>query len=839
MQGLTSAEALARLQEFGPNRLARQGRRTLFGIAFGVMRQPMFAMLLAAGLIYLLLGEPLDSALLLAFALLSVSITIVQETRSDRVLDSLRELASPHALVVREGTERRIPGGDVVPGDLVVLGEGERVPADATVITAQDLAVDESILTGESVPVQKHAPGLNEDIKIADPSVISGGTLVVRGTGTALVTATGSGTELGKIGKSLDSIDLEQPKLQQQLRWLIRDFGLIGLTVAICVVLLLGWKTGTWLPALLSGIAVSMSTLPEEFPLVLAVFLAMGAWRISRVGVLTRRGSAIETLGSATILCVDKTGTLTQNLMKLTVVTVGQVKYHPGQDPLSPRAIAILSAAALASPARSADPMESAIRKAATDADLPALPAGMRLEHTFGLRPNLFAVANTWTSPGLRKAFVKGAPEAVIGLANLDESERMEILLQVDLLAMDGVRVLAVAETEGLDPNAPLPAKPEHFAFRYLGLIGFVDPLREKAPEAVAQCQKAGIRVVMITGDHPVTASAIARQAGIEYGRVLTGSEVDNLSDDALDGQLKAVSIYSRIRPAQKLRIIERLKANGEIVAMTGDGVNDGPAIKAAHIGIAMGKRGTDVAREAASLVLLDDDFVSLVATIRLGRRIYDNIRKAIQYVVVVHIPIAGLAILPLLLGLPPILAPIQIAFMEMIIDPACSIVFESEPEEVGIMSRPPRRSDTPIFARPILLWTLFQGLAAFLTIGIPLAVSGFLHWPYDHIRSLSFSMLVMTNLSLIFVNRSLDSSLQVALRPNNVALWILSGFVLTLLASVLYFAPARALFHFGDLHKYDLPAALLSGLLLFLLMERAKTLLPRGIFRSSATHSA
>lgn len=649
MQGLTTAEALKRLRQFGPNRLPRQPRRSIFAIAIGVLRQPMFAMLLAAGAIYLLLGEPLDSALLLAFAFLSVSITIVQETRSDRVLDTLRDLASPQALVVRDGVERRIPGEDIVPGDLVVLGEGERVPADAMLATAQDLAADESILTGESLTVQKCASDPAQEQTESSSAAVFGGTLIARGTGTALVTTTGSRTELGKIGKSLETIDLEQPKLQQQLRWLIRDFGLIGLAIAAGVVLLLGWKTSAWLPALLSGIAVSMSMLPEEFPLVLAVFLAMGAWRISRAGVLTRRGSAIETLGSATVLCVDKTGTLTQNRMTLTVVTAGKSSYHPGKDLPPPWAASVLSGATWASAARSADPMETAIRKAAVEAALPAAPGGMQLAQTFAPRPDLFAMTNVWTSTTARKVFIKGAPEAVIGLAKLGESEKADILSQADLLAQDGIRVLAVAETDQLNPGASQPARPEYFAFRYLGLVGFADPLRENVPEAVAQCQQAGIRIIMITGDHPATARAIARQAGIDHGEILTGSELELLTDSHLDQRLKSVCVFSRIRPAQKLRIVSRLKAGGEVVAMTGDGVNDAPAIKAAHIGIAMGKRGTDVAREAAALVLLDDEFASLVATIRLGRRIYDNIRKAIQYVVAVHIPIAGLAILPLL----------------------------------------------------------------------------------------------------------------------------------------------------------------------------------------------
>jgi Ca2+-transporting ATPase len=429
--------------------------------------------------------------------------------------------------------------------------------------------------------------------------------------------------------------------------------------------------------------------------------------------------------------------------------------------------------------------------------------------------------------------FIKGAPEAVIGLVGLGEAEKADILSQADFLARDGIRVLAVAETDQLNPGDPRPARPEYFAFHYLGLVGFADPLRENVPEAVAQCRQAGIRVIMVTGDHPATARAIARQAGIGHGEILTGNELELLTDPDLDQRLKTVCVFSRIRPAQKLRIVSRLKAGGEIVAMTGDGVNDAPAIKAAHIGIAMGKRGTDVAREAATLVLLNDEFASLVTTIRLGRRIYDNIRKAIQYVVAVHIPIAGLAILPLLIGLPPILAPIQIAFLEMIIDPACSIVFESEPEEPAIMNRPPRDPGTAIFTPALTIWTLFQGLAALLVVAMPVVIGSLSQWPADQIRSLSFSVLVATNIGLILVNRSFDSSPRLALRANNTALWLLSGLVLALLAGALYFLPMRALFHFGPSNNHDFPIALLAGAGFFLLMEGAKSIFPADAFRT------
>ncbi len=837
IRGLSAAEAAARLRQEGHNELPTAVRRTELRILLEVVRQPMFALLVAGGGVYLLLGDRVEAVLLLAFASLSVLITIVQESRSERVLEALRNLASPRALVVRDGERRHVAGRDVVRGDLLIVSEGDRIAADATLIAAHDLMLDESLLTGESVATPKRARAAVAAVDAPraapdsdDVSRVFAGTLVVRGTARARVYATGTRTEMGKIGKALRTIETEQPHLARQLSRLIRDFAVIGALAGGSTVLLFGFFRGTWLQALLGGIALGMSLLPEEVPLVMTVFMAMGAWRISRARVLTRRAAAIETLGATTVLCTDKTGTLTENRMSVAALhgKTARWEQHVGGT-FDAELCDLVRAARFASAPEPTDPMDVAVHALAAR-HLPeqsSAESAPRVLHAYGLRSDLLAVGFALLDPatGESTVYAKGAVEAIGQLCGWRQEDRAEVESAAASLAARGVRVLAVARSASteLPPDGGWPGSLRAFAFEYQGLIGFADPLRANVPAAVAECRSAGIRVVMITGDYPATAQAIGREAGLDTAQLLTGDELDQLGEAALAERVKDTSIFARIRPAQKLRIVESLKAGGEVVAMTGDGVNDAPAIKAANIGIAMGGRGTDVARETSAIVLLDDDFGSIVATIRLGRRIYDNLRKAIEYIVAVHIPIAGLALLPLLLGLPLVLTPVHIAFLQMIIDPACSMVFEAEPAEADVMRRAPRDPRSRLLPRHRIGWAVLQGLISLSVLAGLLVTAATLGMPEADLRTLVFAALVLINMGLILVNRSFDSSLVNAIVRPNKTLWTLLGGVLMLLAVTIFWTPARTLFKFGALHWNDLGICAAIGALSLLGLETIK----------------
>lgn len=833
--GLSAAEAATRLKLEGPNELPSAKGRTPLRIAIEVFREPMLLLLVGGGGIYLLLGDLTEALVLVAFASLSIVITVVQEVRTERVLEALRDLTSPRALVLRDGTRQRIAGRDVVRGDLIVVSEGDRVAADAWLIEAQDLAADESLLTGESVPVGKVA-AMTEPATSPKPGgdalpYVFSGSLIVRGRGLGLVTATGPRSEIGRIGLSLANLEAEPPRLQLQVRRLVRIFAFFGLAVSLLVVLLQGSLRGDWLAAVLSGIAVGMSMLPEEFPVVLTVFMAMGAWRISRARVLTRRASAIETLGAATVLCTDKTGTLTENRMAIAEIRLAEgAAFHLAGTPPSeePLLMEIIEFGQLASADEPVDPMEKAFHALADqtlDVSRRELGRDRQAVAEFGLSPELLAMSRVFQLPsggGLHIA-AKGAPEAILTLCHAARDTRETALAQVDAMAERGMRVLAVARAKAASLDGVTSQR--DFEFDFLGLVGLADPLRASVPSAVAECRSAGIRVVMITGDYPATARSIASSAGIGGDVVVAGPELETMSDADLAERVKTASVFARTMPEQKLRIVAALKANGEVVAMTGDGVNDAPSLKAAHIGIAMGGRGTDVAREASSIVLLDDDFQSIVTAIRLGRRIYDNLRKAMSFILAVHVPVAGLALLPLFFGLPILLGPLHIAFLEMVIDPACTLVFEAEGEEPDIMRRPPRRPDQPLFNRRMVAWGLLQGALTFVLVAIMFIIGTRAGLPENEIRALSFFSLVLGLIGLILVNRSSSGSVLAAFRNPSRALLMVVGGVALMLAVVLIWPFAGELFRFGSLRPLELLIALGAGAAVLVLLDLAKPL--------------
>ncbi len=860
-QGLTQTEARARLREEGPNELPAAGQRNLPRIMLEVLREPMFLLLVVAGAIYLLLGDVNDALMLLGFVCVVIGITTYQEYKTERVLEALRDLTSPRALVLRDGVEQRIAGRDVVRGDLVILAEGDRVPADAVLISCNGLAADESLLTGESVAVRKIAR--TDAVEIQPPGgddlpFVYSGTLVVQGHGTARVLATGLHSEIGKIGKSLQALSAETTPLQKEISRLVRNLAVIGVLLCLALVVVYGLTRGDWLRGLLSGITLAMSILPEEYPLVLIVFMAMGAWRISRHQVLTRRVHTVEALGSATVLCVDKTGTLTQNRMTVQqLIAMNPANTFPppcrgragegvetfhcstpiltfplqgGRNGDVPSELTdathtqlpetfheLVEFGILASETDPFDPMEKAIHALGTHylSATEHLHYDWVLAHEYSLSPGMLALSHVWRARDRDEYVVatKGAPEAVADLCHLDTAQLAALNEQINTLAVQGMRVLGVARANY--SGKEWPDIQHDFDFEFLGLIGLADPVRPTVTAALKECATAGIRVVMITGDYPVTAAAIAQQIGLDAGTggTITGPELNQLDDETLRERIRHSNIFARMVPDQKLRLVTALKANGEVVAMTGDGVNDAPALKAAHIGIAMGGHGTDVAREAAALVLLDDDFASIVHAVRLGRGIFDNLRKAMAFILAVHIPIAGLSLIPLLLGWPPVFAPVHIVFLEMIINPACSIAFEAEPAERQIMRRPPRSPHEPLFGRHTLTLSLLQGLLVLL---VTLAVLGYAlqHGAADtEARALTFATLVIGNLGLILVNRSWRHTILGTLDRRNPALWWVVGGAFTFLLLALYLPFLREVFHFAPITLWQLALSLAAGL--------------------------
>src|SRR5450631_157025 len=843
IRGLSEAEVQARLKTEGYNELPRPDRRTPLRIILEVVREPMLALLLGGGVVYLALGDLKEALILLAFATMSVLITVVQETRTERVLEALRDLTSPRALVIRDGGRKRIAGREVVRGDFVVLEEGDRVPADALLVQSHDLQTDESVLTGESVAVRKIAragvvppkgrrPG-GDDL----PYVFSG-SLVVRGTGIGEVLAIGALSEIGKIGQSLSTLETEPPRLQAQTRRLVRVFGMVGGAVSVLAVLLYGTLRGGWLDAVLAGIALGMSMLPEEFPVVLTVFMAMGAWRISQARVLTRRAAAIETLGSATVLCTDKTGTLTENRMsvaELRLKSAEVFRLRKASGAKMPEDFHdLVEFAILASAPEPFAPMDKAFHELGREqltgtGNLHLHGSEWKLVHAYGLRPDLLAMSHAWQAADGRQEFIiaaKGAPEAIASLCHLSGADLAALTQSVDAMAAEGLRVLGVARASFAGQT--WPDSQRDFAFEFLGLVGLADPLRPSVPDAVRECRSAGIKVIMITGDYPATARAIARQAGLNAEDLVTGDELEQLSEAELAQRVRTATVFARIMPEQKLRIVIALKASGEVVAMTGDGVNDAPSLKAAHIGIAMGGRGTDVAREASSIVLLDDDFGSIVKSVRLGRRIYDNLRKAMSFIFAVHVPIAGLVLLPLVFGLPILFGPVHIAFLEMVIDPVCSLVFEAETEEDDVMRRPPRGPDEPLFSGSMIGWSVLQGTSAFLLVAVIFVFALGRGMPEAEVRALVFFSLIVTIVSLIFVNRSFSASLVAALRRPNLTLYLVLLAVLVRLSLTLLWPSARGLFRFGPLHVDDLAVTLGAGIAVLVFLETLKLLYAR-----------
>lgn len=821
LKGLTASQAEHKMVSEGQNMLPSSKPKNFFSIALGVVKEPMFILLVACGSLYLVLGDLREGIMLLCFVFVIMGIEFFQQKKTEKALDALKDMASPRALVIRDGVEVRIAGVEVVTDDLIILQEGDRVPADATVIQSVNLLADESLLTGESVSVRKS--DWDEKLEITQPGgddlpFVYSGTMIVQGNGIARVTSIGINTEIGKIGKALGEVQEEPTRLKKEMGALVLKLTIIA--AVLCVLVIVGFTLtrGNLINGFLAGITLAMAMLPEEFPVILTIFMALGAWRMSKKKVLTRNPTAIETLGSATVLCTDKTGTLTENKMSVaqlyngkefSVIEKGKLLHDDFHE--------IMEFGILSSQLNPYDAMEKAI----TEMGKTQLKGTEHIHKTwemikeYPLSKELLAMSRVFSEKSTKANIIatKGAPEAIFELCHLDAKEKKRLSAAVEKLASEGLRVLGVAKAS--ISTKGLPDIQHDFNFDFIGLIGLSDPIRKNVKKAVSECQQAGIRVIMITGDYPVTAQHIALEIGLENpDKCMTGAELLSISDAELSKKMKEINVFARVVPEQKLKIVEALKRNGEIVAMTGDGVNDAPALKAANIGIAMGQKGTDVAREASSLVLMDDNFSSIVAAIRMGRRIFDNLQKAFGYTFAIHVPIAGLSLIPILVAhLPIILWPVHIVFLELIIDPACSIIFEAEKEEANVMSRPPKKLNEPFFGARKIIFSCLQGLGILL-VTMAVYVGG-LYFSFDayQVRTMAFTTLIVANIAVILTNRSwTDHIFTIIATPNKAVLWVVGGaiFFLILILNVPFFLE---LFQFEQLGIVPILICIAAGL--------------------------
>lgn len=755
MEGLTSIEAHKRQEKYGKNELTPEKEESFLRKVLHIISEPMFLLLIVAAIIYFILGEPRDGAIMLIFVVGIISIDVIQEWKTDKTLNALKDLSAPHVKVIRDGKEMVIASADLVPGDLMMITEGVKIPADGEVIKASDLCVDESSLTGEAEGVWKTtAIDAEPSSDYWRKDYCYAGTLVTQGSAYVQVDKIGAATEYGKIGVNVASAPESPTPLQKQTGDLVK------LCAGIAAVLFAAVGFITWfnipdhifsdrfIESILSGITLAMAMIPEEFPVILTVFLSMGAWRLAKQQSLVRRLPSVETLGAVSVLCVDKTGTITMNQM--TVHEIWAVDNDNNK---------LCETMGLGCEMDAYDPMEKAMLNYCES-------LGITKEHLFSgemiteyaFTNELKMMGHVWEHEGEIIIAAKGSPERILEICSLNDTQMREVEAKITDMSKLGLRVIAVGMMKHKSKE-DIPAELTDCKLTLCGLIGLADPPRESVKEDIRHCTKAGVRVVMITGDSGITASSIAKKIGMPNSdNIITGDEINNMTDEELQEKVKKVSIFPRVIPEHKMRIVKAFKENGEIVAMTGDGVNDAPALKYADIGIAMGKRGSEVSREAADLILMDDNFSTIVHTIWDGRRIYDNIRKAVGYVFSIHIPIAFASLLAPLLGIAPaslFFLPLHVVLLELVIDPTCSIVLERQPAETDIMDRKPRNPKEKLLNAKILFKSVLQGIvifaASFGTYYSILSKGGNAQFA----RTIGLVIIILANLFLVEVNSS------------------------------------------------------------------------------------
>jgi len=776
--GLTKEEVRNSQEKHGKNELVLKKKNTFLKKAISIFMEPMFLLLFCTALIYFLLGEPRDGIIMLVFVTFMSSINLFQEWKTDKTLAALKDLSSPRVTVIRDSCKEEIDSKELTVEDLVIIEEGEKVAADGEIIEVLGFGVDESTLTGEAEVVWKKID-LDGEEKESHwrKNFCYAGTMATQGSALIRVTSIGLSTEYGKIGLDIASVPQQPTPLEKQTKHLIKVCAYIGIGMFILVCLITLQHTNNITNSILSGITLAMAMIPEEFPVILTVFLAMGAWRLAKKNCLIRRMPSVETLGAVSVLCVDKTGTLTQN--KMTVQETFQLSKFSEKE--------MMYWSGLACETEPYDPMEKAILeyvklKGIIKEEL----FENELVHDYPFTSDIKMMGHIWKIKDNVSLAAKGSPESILPLCDLNDNERDTIEKEQEVLARKGYRVIAVARNMEIKE---IPTDLKENKLELIGLIGLVDPHREEVPAAIKLCDKAGIRIVMITGDNGITATSIAKKIGIPNSdNVITGQELEEMSDEQLRQRVKKTNIFARVIPRHKMRIVKALKNIGEIVAMTGDGVNDAPALKYADIGIAMGKRGTGVAKEAADMILLDDNFTTIVDTVKDGRKIYDNIKKAVEYVFVIHIPIALIALLTPLLHLPLLLLPIHVVLLELIIDPTCSIVFERQPEEQDIMERQPRKSGEALITSKLMIKAILQGLSIFV------GAFGSYVYLYNNgygesmARTFSLAVIVFSNLFLVYVNQSEKTfAISSFFNTKDKVLWSINTGILLALIIVIY----------------------------------------------------
>ncbi len=824
--GLTANEVTQLRIQYGYNEISSKGERSFFSRLLGVLLEPMIFLLISIGFLYYFIGDAMEAVMLSCSVVLIVMITLYQEGKTENALSALKNLASPRTNVIRDGVMRKVDGREIVPGDIIFLSEGDRVPADSEVLETDHLMMDESLLTGESVPILKT---ISKEIFC--------GSLVVAGQAFCSVGQIGNQTQIGKIGQKIANEKQSKTLLEMEVARLVKGIFIFAIIVCCLLTIYLGLTTNDWTRGILAGLTLAIGILPEELPLVLTIFFAFGAYRLSKRSVLARKTSIIETLGAASVLCTDKTGTITQNKMtiKCLVGTNSEVfdVSNTLSNPMSEGIIELLKYGILASKSNAIDPMDKCFYEMVKEfkIQIDTIKSPLVIAKEFPISHQLLALTQVWNLPGENETkylvATKGAPEAVITLCRLSKNDADDILAQVTSLAKRGLRMLAVARSKEFVEN--IPDSPNEIEFEWLGLVGLEDPIRSEVPAAVRLAYQAGIRIIMITGDYPETAKNIATQIGLQnHNKVMTGNELNVLSDSEYRNAVLNCNIFARVSPDDKWRLVGVLKKEGEIVAMTGDGVNDAPALKTAHIGVAMGMRGTDVAREAAEIVLLDDSFSSILNAVEEGRHIYVNLKKALGYIIAVHIPIIGAAFFPTLFHLPNvILSAIHIVFLEMIIDPTSTLVFEKEPIELSTMASPPRDISRPLLDKNLFIVSLLQGLMSLTAV-----ISTYYYVTLFEMTvssnpliptTASFVTLIFSNLLIILVNRNWSLTIFESIKVKNSALPYVMGGTLLFLFSAIYIPFLQSVFHFTSLSLRLVGACLIISILSIIWFEFGK----------------